>query len=227
MKYGEKPPGNGKPPGALITDNVTGKETLPIEEIIEVVRIENDALVLKNGGLRKILLVSGLNFDLKSEDERNVIIFSYQNFLNSLDFSLQEFVHTRKINISDYLNRLAARETEETNHLIKELLTEYKEFIQSLVAQNPIMSKSFFVVVPYDPFLLTKKIWGVFGGLAPKKKAPETEAPTFPKLDHRVEQVVTGLSQLGLRAVPLNEKELEEFLYNLYNPEAVERKKNL
>jgi hypothetical protein len=209
------------------------KETLPVQELIAVERIENNALILKNGGLRKILLVSGLNFDLKSEDEKNVIIFTYQNFLNSLDFSLQQFIHTRKININDYLSKLETKEYEETNDLIKNLIVEYKGFVQSLVAQNPIMSKAFFVVVPYDPISLAKtgrtmvnKVWGLFGKSAPPVPKPETEKPAFLQLDHRVDQVATGLSQIGLRVVPLNEKELEEFLYNLYNPETMERKRN-
>jgi len=201
-------------------------EALPTQNIIAVDRIENNALVLKSGALRKILMVLGINFDLKSEEEQNLIIFTYQNFLNSLNFSIQQFVHTRKLNIEDYLTKVAQLQNSEKNELLKNLIGEYKEFVGSLVAQNPIMSKSFFVIVPYDPIGLPqagktalKKFTGLF-----KKEPVQTaqESPTsiesFTQLEQRVDQVTTGLSQIGLRVVPLNEQELSELLYNLYNP---------
>lgn len=213
------------------------KETLPTQKIIALDHIENDALVLKSGGLRKILMVAGVNFDLKSEEEQNLMIFAYQNFLNSLNFSIQQFIHTRKINIDDYLARIEQLKNKEGGELLKNLISEYKEFIGSLVSQNPIMSKTFFVVVPYDFIALPKagkniikKLSGLFN-LSAEVGPPASGQPAnidqnhFVQLEQRVEQVITGLLQIGLRAVPLNEQELLELFYNLYNPESIERKK--
>lgn len=201
-------------------------ETLPTQEVVAVDHVENNALVLKSGALRKVLIVSGINFDLKSEEEQNLIIFTYQNFLNSLNFSIQQFVHTRKLNIDEYLTKVAQLQNSEKNELLKNLIGEYREFVGSLVAQNPIMSKSFFVVVPYDPINLSqvgksalRKLTSLFKK-EPVQTAQEsaTSLENFTQLEQRVDQVTTGLSQIGLRVVPLNEQELSELLYNLYNP---------
>lgn len=209
------------------------KEALPTQQFISVEGVKNSVLILKGGSLRQILLVSGLNFDLKSEDEQNAITALYQNFLNSLNFTLQIFVHSRRVNIAGYVDSLGKIENEETNPLLKTQIGEYREFIKSFTSQNAIMNKSFFVVVPYDPVDISSLIpKGVFGGFG-KKNEPtsaqkEDEEKRFSQhagqLAQRTEQVVSGLSQIGLRAVPLNDNELIELLYNLYNPEAVEKK---
>jgi len=209
------------------------QEIIPTQEFIDVQSIENDTVTLKNGNLRKILLVSGTNFNLKSEEEQGMIIYSFQGFLNSLDFSVQLFIHSRKLNIEDYLEKLESRELQEGNELLKNQIHEYKEFIRNLVAQNAIMQKQFFAVVPYDVVQLSKagmdisdKILGFFN----KKKANANQEENkgskerLEQIDQRVDHVINGLHQVGLRAVPLNNDELLELFYNLYNPATTEKK---
>lgn len=234
------------------------QENLATQNLLEVSRIERNALVLKDGGIRAVILVSGINFELRSEDEQNAAIGAYQNFLNGLDFSVQIFVHSRKVNIDGYVAELAALERKEENKLLAEMVKGYREFVASLVTDNPIMEKRFFVVVPYDAaipqsqraildtianFFKRKKIEdptspdGLRGAGIPST-APQTEGAPVPQtearqatvgegafiqLSQRTEQVASGLSQIGLRAVPLEEDELTELFYNLYNPETVER----
>jgi type IV secretory pathway VirB4 component len=82
------------------------KEAIATQKFIEIRGVKNGILILKNGGLRQILMVSGLNFDLKSEDEQNAITQGYQAFLNSLSFTVQIFVHSRKLNIDGYIQKL-------------------------------------------------------------------------------------------------------------------------
>ena len=218
------------------------EESLATQNLLEAERIERNCIVLRDGGLRAVILVSGMNFELRSEDEQNAAIGAYQNFLNGLDFSVQIFIHSRKINIDGYINELAGIERGETNDLLKGLVGGYKDFVASLVADNPIMEKTFFVIVPYDSVLPANQraIFDAIAGFFKRKKVddptevapiPETAAPkanavgdsAFAALAQRTEQVVSGLSQIGLRAVPLEEDELAELLYNLYNPETVER----
>jgi len=149
------------------------KEALPTQQFIEIEAIQNDAVILKNGGLRKILMVSGVNFDLKSEEEQQLIIYAYQGFLNSLNFSLQQFIHSRKLNIENYLNKLEQVQNKETNELLKNQIGEYREFIKSLISENAIMNKTFFVVVPYDPIQISEAA----AGAAATAICPET--PNF------------------------------------------------
>ncbi|HCX44994.1 TPA: hypothetical protein DGT35_00060 [Patescibacteria group bacterium] len=210
------------------------QKSLATQEIIDIDRIEDDVIVLKGGSFRKILLVSGINFDLKSEEEKNLIIFSYQEFLNSLSFSIQEIIHSRKINIEGYLSHLKNLHQKEPTSLLKNLITDYKDFVKEFVERNPIMSKTFFIVVPYDPINIPKigkrVTRGLFGLFKKKKGVVEekTEDGQFlenkRQLDLRVDQVTAGLNRVGLRAVPLSEDEAIELFYNFYNPALVEKK---
>jgi len=211
----------------------SAKSALPTQQFVDVRGIKNGVLILKNGALRQILLVSGMNFDLKSEDEQNAITASYQNFLNSLNFTLQIFVHSRRVNIAGYLENLAKVEAAETNPLLKTQIAEYGEFIRSFTSQNAIMNKTFFVVIPFDPVQVPGTgSGGLLSGILNKGKKDgiaEAEdearfAQNAGQLAQRTEQIIAGLSQVGLRAVPLKDDEITELLYNLYNPEAVEKK---
>lgn len=208
----------------------------PTQQFIEINSIKQDTVILRNGGLRKVLLVNGANFDLLSEEEQGLIIYSFQSFLNSLNFSLQIFIHSRKINLGEYLNKLSARQQAEPLDLLRNIIKGYQEFIQHFISQNAIMEKSFFVVVPYDPIQLPlagKLAFKKLIGWIKRKPITETETTAIARkdfesylkqLNQRVDQTIEGLSQVGLRAVPLNEQELIEVFYNLYNPEIVERK---
>jgi conjugal transfer ATP-binding protein TraC len=204
-------------------------ESASSQQFIEIETIENDIVKLKNGGLRKILLVAGINFDLKSEEEQGLITYAFQGFLNSLDFSIQIFIHSRKLNIENYLKKITERETQEPNDLLKNQISEYREFIKTFVSQNAIMMKTFFIVIPYDPIALPKAGAGIaesITGIFKKKPTgvkEETPAEAIQQLSLRVEQVVNGLNQIGLRSVPLNTDELVELFYNLYNPSETEK----
>ncbi|MBU6141787.1 hypothetical protein KGO95_01540 [Patescibacteria group bacterium] len=209
------------------------QESLPTQQFIGIESIDAGVVKLKGGALRKVLLVSGINFSLKSEEEQGLITYAFQGFLNSLNFSVQVFVHSRKLNVEEYLQKFGEREQQEPNQLLKNLIVEYREFIKSFVSQNAIMQKTFFVIVPYDPVGLSKTGAGiadtVLGFFKPKTAQapaakPEDAAETLEQLDQRVDRVVSGLNQVGLRAVPLDTDELLELFYNLYNPTTTEKK---
>lgn len=210
-------------------------EAKPTQQLVEIEEIRDGLVILKNGALRQIMMVGGVNFDLKSEEEQGLLIFGYQNFLNSLNFSMQTFIHSRKLNIEGYLKKLEGRKSAETNELLKNQVSEYIEFIKSFVSANAIMEKTFFVVVPFDPIQIpaagmkiTEKIFSFLPGK--KKTQAVSDAETeqarlhhIEQLNQRVDQVTRGLGQIGLRAVPLDTEQAIELFYNLYNPQAVEK----
>lgn len=203
------------------------KESQPTQQVVEIEEIKNGAAILKNGGLRRILMVTGINTELKSEEEQNVIIYAFQNFLNALDFSVQFVVHSRKMNIGAYLEKLAERERREDNDLLRNQILEYAEFIRSFVESNAVMAKTFFAVVAYDPITVpsgSEKLLGIFKFGGKTASLEESLEHKFVQLNHRVNQVIRGLSQIGLRAVALNDEEMIELFYNLYNPQTVEKK---
>lgn len=202
--------------------------TLPTQKFVDVKEIKNGVVFLKNGGMRQVVIVSGVNFDLKSEDEQNLILNTFQNFLNGLDFSVQFLIHSRKMNIDSYLVRVQKRREEEENQLLKIQIEEYANFVKTFVEQNAIINKTFFVVVPYEPPALSSATssGGMFSFFGKTSKTEQNASlqNNLEQLTHRVDQVITGLEMIGLRAAPLQDAELVELFYNFYNPALIEKK---
>lgn len=199
------------------------------QQFLAVETIREDVAVLKNQSLRVILMCSSLNFALKSTDEQDAIIYQYQNFLNSLDFNVQFVIHSRRLNISPYLEALQERQRDEDNELLKIQIAEYREFIKTFVDMTNIMSKTFYIVVPFTPPLLESSgiLGGIFSalGLAKEKNPAKNGSFTEYKnqLWQRVDTIMAGLQRFGVRSVPLNTEELIELFYGLYNPTEFER----
>lgn len=200
----------------------------PTQKFVEINEIKDGIVYLKDGGIRKILIVGGINFDLKSDAEQNLILGSFQNFLNTLDYPTQFFVHSRKVNIDSYLDKMRERKEQEENELLKIQIDEYINFIKTLVDQNAIISKTFFVVVPYEGIVATQSL-GIISSFFGSKKSQTAEAQAtlqskLEQLEHRVVEVKEGLEQIGLHVSELNDEELTELFYNLYNPQLIEKK---
>lgn len=173
-------------------------------------------------------MVSSINFALKNEEERRAIIKSFQNFLNSLDFSCQILVQSRKINITGYLDELKKRAQKEKNRLLQEQITSYTRFIEQLVEEGNIMTKRFFVVVPFDvitPEAVTEVSFrAILKTLFPQKNVKKIEfEQAKEQLWQRMEFVALGLQRIGLRVVPLTSQEIAELLWELYHPQEAER----
>ena len=206
---------------------------LPSQDILKIEEIRDGVMVLKDSSLRAVMMASSLNFSLKSADEQTAVIMQYQNFLNSLDFTLQFFLESRKLNIEPYLDTLKEAEAKQTNELLKIQITEYIEFIRTFVRAANIVSKNFYIVVPFTPALFTtpreglKSVLGIFGASAQKPKTlPQDKFDEYKnQLWQRVDSVIQGLVRTGVRAVPLNTEELIELFYSLYNPGELEKGK--
>lgn len=204
------------------------------QNLVEIENIRDNTLILKDGSLRQVLMVGGINFSLKSEEEQNMLTTSYQNFLNSVDFPLQIIIHSRKINIQKYLDDLSLRVKGEPSPLLQNQITEYREFIRQFVAENAIMEKSFLVVVPWYENALPVPSGGGFSLPFLKKKDKEAEArkaaeveedfrKNLAQMSQRTSQIIEGLTTMGLETVVLNNDQLTELFYNFYNPGSIER----
>ncbi len=208
---------------------MAAKKTSTTSELVPIRTIERNTIVMKSGGLRALLLVSGMNFELRSDDEQNAALMGYQALMNGLDFPIQIFMRSRKVNIESYVRELEAIGMHEENDLLKSLITGYRTFITELVAQNPIMEKRIFVAVPYDPYGsdFGSAAHGIFGKIFGEKKPAGSESnageDAFAKLEERADAVATGLTQIGLRAVRLEDREIEELFASLYNPQTATR----
>ena len=199
------------------------------QQFLAIDAIREDVAVLKDGGLRVVLMCSAFNFALKSADEQDAVIFQYQNFLNSLDFPIQFVVHSRRLNIEPYLESLAGRQKEEENELLKVQIGEYLEFIKTFVASTNIMSKTFYAIVPFTPAIAQREgfLNTALSGLGLGGKKSDSAADAFEErknqLWQRVDTVIEGLQRFGIRSAPLNTEELIELFYGLYNPTEFEK----
>lgn len=200
--------------------------TLSTQTYMKISEIRDDTLVLKNGGVRAVLSVSSINFNLKSEDEQNAIVYSYQGFLNTLDFPIQIVIRSKKLDIDEYLDKLKKVGEKQTNPLLQRQTYEYVEYISKLVEYADIMQKEFFVVVPYDPYRSQKvtMIQKFFQNIQAKDsyesiKRRHDEFEQLKKgLNQRVSTIKVGLENCGLKVNQLTTKELIELFYNIYNP---------
>lgn len=200
------------------------------QQFVPIQEVRDGVLLLKDGGMRAILLASSLNFALKSEEEKNAIIFQFQDFLNSLDFSVEIVIQSRKLDIRPYIALLEGREKEQTNNLMKIQTREYIEFIKSFTESTNIMTKNFFVVVPYTPASLSgQKVSGIpsfFQTKTTKEKSATTEAnfeENRTQLEQRLSVVEQGLMRTGIRVARLGTEEIIELFYKAFNPGEVEK----
>ncbi|HPX94694.1 MAG TPA: hypothetical protein PLF30_04030 [Candidatus Moranbacteria bacterium] len=196
---------------------------LSTQKYVDVEEIRDGVIVLKNGSLRAVLLVSSINFDLKATEEQDAIINQYQNFLNSLDFPIQIVISSRKLNITPYLDFLKKKESELTNELLSLQLSEYRNFIKNLTDVSNIMSKFFYVVVPFYPIESAKggfldKFLGGKNSQSQVSRKRELFETYKNQLWQRVDHISAGLSGTGLKITMLKTEELIELLYNSYNP---------
>ncbi|MAF25035.1 hypothetical protein CL634_05605 [bacterium] len=197
------------------------------QDFLEISQIREGVIVLKNRTLRGTLMVSSLNFALKSEDEQNAIVYQFQSFLNSLDFSLQIVVQSRKLNITGYLDKIKELEQKQKNELLKIQTADYRKFVEELIKGGSIMAKSFFVVVPFTLFeAKTKKAAGFKEMLKPSQISGPLTKSQFQRcknqLWQRMEFVALGLRRTGLRSVPLNTSELIELFWAYHHPAEAE-----
>lgn len=192
------------------------------QQFVPIRDIKDGVVIKRNGEMLTILLASSVNFALKSLDEQKAILQQFQSFINTLDFSLQIYVQSRKLNIEPYLGVLSQLDSQQDNDLMKIQLKEYMEFIRSFTNDVDVMSKSFFVVVPYSPSALNfkKGLSNLFSGGG--STANLTDDQQFEEhrlqLEQRVAMVTQGLAGVGVRTMALQKDELVELYYHLYNP---------
>lgn len=200
------------------------------QKYLDIAEIRDGVVILQDGSLRAVLLVSSVNFALKSEEEQNATIESYISFLNYLEHPLQIVIQSRKLNIDKYLNDLTQKEKAQTNELLRLQTAEYRQFVKELVELGEIMSKKFYLAVPYTPGADKRKnfferLSGIFSPLAAIRLNEKKFQELKQELDKRMETIMSGVTGLGLNAVVLDTQALIELFYNTYNPEVAEQQK--
>ncbi len=203
------------------------------QEFVPIKEIRDGIIELEDGGLRAIILANSVNLSLKSEDEQKATILQFQSFLNTLDFSVQISIQSRKLDIRPYLLTLEDRMKIQSEPLLKLQTKEYIEFIRNFTETVSIMTKNFFIVVPYTHTSL-KSDRGIFSGISQifSKKSSVSERlareedfeEKRSQLEQRVGVIQQGLSRCGIKSAELGTEEIVEVFYKVFNPGEVEGK---
>lgn len=200
------------------------------QEFVAIDEIREGVVILKNGGLRAVLMSGSRNLELESIDSQNVVIGAYADFINSFDWPLQIIIHSRKLDIGPYLKTLEEKLKTQENELLKIQTAEYIDFIRNFVTLTDIMVKRFYIGVPFDPIESKtegpiEKITSLLPKTQPKTILSEERFKEYKnQLLQRVEHIILTLAHVGIKASQLQTDELVELFYNLYNPEELEKK---
>lgn len=229
----EQQPANQTPKAQTPKDKkkntaISTQNTLLFSEMRE------NMIIMSDGSFRAVVECQSINFDLMSAREREGVEFSYQNFLNSLYFPVQILIRSRRVDIGPYLDRLAEIRRNQDNMLLNVLMDDYMDFIDALAQEANIMDKSFYVVVPYyqkgDESITKQQAKGLFNSFfSGKKEASVTKidqvayAKAKDEIKNRLDSVMSGMFQIGVKSRQLNTRELGELLYVSYNPDTSSR----
>ena len=198
------------------------QENLLIEDIID------EIVIMKDGSCSSVLSVSSVNFDLLSENEQEALIFAYGSIINSLTFPIQIIIQSHTKDVSSYLEHLQKLEAKQLNPKLKERINLYRKFIEETVKKNNVLSKSFYIAVNFSALEL-----GIQGGamsnlklFLPQKSnqgLPFTKEYILEKakvnLEPKVDHLGRLFSRLGLEVKILNNKDLIDLFYRIYNEE--------
>lgn len=167
---------------------------------IQIKEVKDDILVLPNNEYRTVIETSSINFELKSEEEQDVLIDTFQNFLNSLSSSLQILIRVREVDIDSYIERIAVSKTTEKEKIYQGQIDNYCEFIKNLVSGNKILSRHFYIVIPYHN----------------NEKKKDFNLIKEQITLHR-DIIIRSIEKMGMRARPLDSLEILELFYSFYN----------
>jgi len=202
------------------------------QNLLEIAEIRDGIVIMNDGSYRAVILARSINFDLMSAGEKESVEYAYQNFLNSLYFPVQIVIRSRKVDMRPYLEKLNHIRTEQDNMLLALLMEDYIYFVSQLVEQTNIMSKQFYVIVPYYNEIKASQaatqakgfMSGIFGSNKQQLVIDEASlVKAKSELQNRVQSVVNGLLQLSVQAAPLDTQELIELYYDVYNPDTATR----
>lgn len=206
------------------------------QDFVPIKEVRDGIVVLKDGGLRAIVLANSINLSLKSDEEQRATILQFQSFLNTLDFPVQISVQSRRLDIRPYLLLLENRMKIQTEPLLKLQTKEYMEFIRNFTETVNIMTKNFFIVVPFTQTALPSGNDGILSKLNFFNKKNKAELGASEELDfeekrtqleQRVGVVQQGLASCGIKSAQLGSEEVVEAFYKVFNPGEVQGKIDL
>jgi type IV secretory pathway VirB4 component len=209
---------------------VRKKVQVSTQQYLDILEIRDDVVILKNGTILGVLLVASINFSLKSDEEQDAVIEAYVSFLNTIDYPLQIVIQSRRLDIDDYLETLKTVERQQKNELLQLQTKDYRQFIAELVQIADIMTKRFYLVIPFAPKAdrpgnFFRRFFDVFAPTSTIHLKQKQFDNFRQELFKRVDNTVNALDSAGLKSVVLDTQSLIELYYNSYNPETSRQQK--
>jgi len=222
--------------GAAVPSTVRKKKksfSVSTQRYLPIAEIKEDTVVLKNGGLRAVLKVNSLNFNLKSEIEQQGIIAGYQAFVNTIIFPIQILIRSTRLNIDPYIQSIKAKADAQTSPLMKDQTIDYADFMEKLVDIADIMQKNFYIIVPVDAPSKGKRTmiqrfleWINVDDSRSKALQRSREFKAYAKiLRDRITLIQSGLENVGITMRRLKTEELVQLYYGIYNPITSQKQK--
>lgn len=194
----------------------TSPKKASTQSFIEIEEIREDIMLMKDFSGVTVIEVGAVNFWLLSAEDQMSMIYTYSSLLNSLSFPVQIMILSKMMNISSYLDYIGSMITSQRNDLIKSRLNDYREFVKTVVKKNTVMEKRFFFAIPFNP--LEMGVTGIKAkGYGKEYIFNRAKTSLYPKRDH----LIRLLSKVGLKPTVMQQQELTELFYNIYNPSAV------
>lgn len=175
------------------------QEWLPVDEILE-----NGIIKLKNKNYSKILKIIPINFELKSNLEKEAILNSYKIFLKTCNFDIQILIQSNKKDLSNHISKIKEKNKEEKEN-IKNLSEKYINYIKKLNIEKKSSSKNFYILIKENPEIK-------------KTKTNINEKITFDKLNDKYFSIKECLSRCGNVVIDISDKKMaEKILYSFLN----------
>ncbi len=197
------------------------------QKFLDIFDITSNVVVLRDGTVSMILMISAMNFGLLAEQEQDSIIYAYAALLNSLNFPIQIVVSSKTKDATAYLQLLEDQIQKTSSDEKKNLIRRYQGFVGRLIKERNVLDKKFYVVIPAAPIevgMFTAQ--SVLPGNQKPEITEEQKASVIEKalgvLEPRRDHLIAQFNRIGLYARQINTQEIIEVFYNNYNPEAYE-----
>lgn len=193
------------------------------QDHLPIAGIQDGVLLMTDGSLRVVLKIEPINFELKSENEQNSIIYSYQSFLNSLEFPVQIVIQSKRLDLELYLTKLKGTLAQQTNDLLRIQTEDYIGFVRQLISVANIMAKRFYVVVSHSHTSKSSSLNQLTSLIAHRPTGPLMEQDEFDRLRNEAYNkagiIAGGLARVGAKCQALQTQDLIELFYTIYNPD--------
>ena len=183
------------------------QEWLPFDKILE------NGIIIREKVYIKIIKVIPINYDLKSNLEKEAILNSYKLFLKTCDFNIQILIQSKKENLSKHFSNLKEISKKENNKKIKEISEKYMNFIKTKNEENKSYSKNFYIIVKFEPENQNKEYEEI--------NFMKTMANNY--LSESYFKIKDSLSRCGNLVYDLNtKKEIEKVLISFFENQIME-----